>query len=102
METDRQVTMNKFIKSFFDLLFMLILGIFFVVFILKISISKASLAKERLAGLSVNVFKKECIRFKERFMQFVGFSRNVFSGAGLPLIHHASSEISQRLFTKKK
>lgn len=102
MEKFRQVTMNKLIKSFFDLLFMLILGVFFILIILKISISKALLAKENFVGLFINVFKTEFIRFKERLIQFVGFSRSVFFETGLPLIHHASNEISQRFFAKKK
>ena len=94
--------MTIFVKAVFNLLFNLILGVFFIFCLLKISCCKLSDLKDSIKLSLVNFYNARIDFYKNLLNQFVEYPRNMFNQTRMATIQNVYAEVTEKLIIRKK
>ncbi len=93
--------MMVFMKPMLNLLFNLILGLFFILFLLKISCCKLSDIKDDHVSFLSTQFTDKHKLIKEYIIHFISNQRSLLNGLNKAVIRNVYSDLSERIIRKK-
>ena len=94
--------MYKITMLFFNSLFTLVLGLFFILILLKVICCRCSENKEEWLFSSLLFFKRKLLNFRNRAIQLTEISRDFLHVTHVPLVRNVYSDISEKVLAKKR